>query len=70
MATCVISATATNLIPVRDEADRDNSERGLVQRAQRGDGSEPAEGVAAEALLHLPHRREAGVRAAVPSQGG
>jgi RNA polymerase sigma-70 factor (ECF subfamily) len=33
----VISATATNLIPVRDEADRDNSERGLVQRAQRGD---------------------------------
>ena len=38
MATCVISAAAaTNLIPVRDEADRDNSERGLVQRAQRGD---------------------------------
>lgn len=37
MATCVISATATNLIPVRDEADRANSERGLVQRAQSGD---------------------------------
>jgi RNA polymerase sigma-70 factor, ECF subfamily len=37
VATCVISATATNLIPVRDEADRDNSERGLIQRAQRGD---------------------------------
>src|SRR5271155_2011045 len=37
MATCVISATTTNLIPVRDEAGRDNSERGLVQRAQRGD---------------------------------
>ena len=37
MATCVISATATNLIPVRREADRDNSERSLVQRAQSGD---------------------------------
>ena len=37
MATCVISATEANLIPVRDEADRNNSERGLVQRAQRGD---------------------------------
>jgi CRP-like cAMP-binding protein len=33
----VISATATNLIPVRNKADRDNCERGLVQRAQRGD---------------------------------
>jgi RNA polymerase sigma-70 factor (ECF subfamily) len=33
----VISATEANLIPVRDEADRNNSERGLVQRAQRGD---------------------------------
>jgi RNA polymerase sigma-70 factor (ECF subfamily) len=37
VATCVISATATNLIPVRDEADRDNPERSLVQRAQSGD---------------------------------
>jgi RNA polymerase sigma-70 factor (ECF subfamily) len=37
VATCVISAAATNLIPVRDEAHRDNSERGLVQRAQGGD---------------------------------
>jgi RNA polymerase sigma-70 factor (ECF subfamily) len=37
LATCVISATEANLIPVRDEADRNNSERGLVQRAQRGD---------------------------------
>jgi RNA polymerase sigma-70 factor (ECF subfamily) len=37
VATCVISATEANLIPVRDEADRNNSERGLVQRAQRGD---------------------------------
>lgn len=37
MATCVISATATHMIPVRDEADRDDSERSLVQRAQHGD---------------------------------
>jgi RNA polymerase sigma-70 factor, ECF subfamily len=38
VATCVISATAAaNLIPVRDKADQDNSERSLVQRAQRGD---------------------------------
>jgi CRP-like cAMP-binding protein len=40
MATCVNSATATNLIPfrpVRDEAGRNNSQRGLFQRAQRGD---------------------------------
>jgi RNA polymerase sigma-70 factor, ECF subfamily len=37
VATCVISATATNLIPVRDVIDLDNSERGLVQRVQRGD---------------------------------
>ena len=37
MATCAISATATNLIPVREEAGRDDSERSLVQRAQSGD---------------------------------
>jgi RNA polymerase sigma-70 factor (ECF subfamily) len=38
VATCVISATAAaNLIPVRHEAEQDNSERSLVQRAQRGD---------------------------------
>ncbi len=37
MATCVISATATNLIPTRTETQRDDSERSLVQRAQRGD---------------------------------
>ncbi len=39
MATCVNSATTTNLIPfkpVRDEADRNNSQPRLVQRAQRG----------------------------------
>ena len=42
MATCVISATTTNPIPVRDAADRNDSERSLVerslvQRAQSGD---------------------------------
>jgi len=40
VATCAISAKATNLIPfrpVRDQADRNHSERGLFQRAQRGD---------------------------------
>jgi RNA polymerase sigma-70 factor (ECF subfamily) len=37
VATCVISATSTDLIPVRREAQRDNSERALVQRAQMGD---------------------------------
>jgi RNA polymerase sigma-70 factor, ECF subfamily len=37
VATCVISATATNLIPVRDETNRTESERSLVQRAQSGD---------------------------------
>lgn len=41
MATCAISSTATNLIPVRTEGKRDNSERSsersLVQRAQSGD---------------------------------
>ena len=37
MATCVISATATNVIPAMQEANRDDSERSLVQRAQAGD---------------------------------
>jgi RNA polymerase sigma-70 factor (ECF subfamily) len=37
VATCVIPVTATNLIPAREEANRDDSERSLVQRAQRGD---------------------------------
>ncbi len=36
MATCVISTTATNMIPAR-ESNRTESERGLVQRAQSGD---------------------------------
>jgi RNA polymerase sigma-70 factor, ECF subfamily len=37
VATCVISATETDLIPARTETLRDDSERSLVQRAQRGD---------------------------------
>jgi len=37
VGTCVISATVTNLIPEKQETDRDESERNLVQRAQRGD---------------------------------
>jgi RNA polymerase sigma-70 factor, ECF subfamily len=37
VATCVISSTATNLIPVQKVAKRDNSERSLVRRAQNGD---------------------------------
>ena len=38
MATCVISATATNLIPAGEVASRpETPERSLVQRAQQGD---------------------------------
>ena len=37
MATCVISATESSLIPARTETQRDDSERSLVQRAQCGD---------------------------------
>lgn len=37
MATCVISATATDLISARTETQRDGSERTLLQRAQDGD---------------------------------
>src|ERR1700752_1134798 len=37
VATCVISATATNVIPASDETNRPESERSLVQRAQAGD---------------------------------
>jgi RNA polymerase sigma-70 factor, ECF subfamily len=37
MATCVISATEANLIPVKKELKRDDSERSLIQRAQNGD---------------------------------
>ncbi len=37
MATCVISATAPNVIPANETTKRDESERSLVQRAQHGD---------------------------------
>src|SRR5271166_2634844 len=37
VATCVISATATNVIPVTEEVSRIDSERNLIERAQRGD---------------------------------
>jgi len=37
MATCVISATTSGLIPVQKEVSCDDSERSVVQRAQRGD---------------------------------
>jgi RNA polymerase sigma-70 factor (ECF subfamily) len=37
VATCVISATATNVIPASDTTDRTESERSLVQRAPSGD---------------------------------
>lgn len=56
MATCVISTTSTNLIPVRDAADRNDSERSLVerslvQRAQSGDEQ------AFATLFHLHKKR-------------
>jgi RNA polymerase sigma-70 factor, ECF subfamily len=37
VATCVISATETNVIPVEKTTKRDGTERTLVQRAQEGD---------------------------------
>ena len=37
MATCVISATAPNVIPASNEAKRSETERSLVQRARSGD---------------------------------
>ena len=37
MATCVISTTATNVIPAIDETKRTETDRSLVRRAQRGD---------------------------------
>jgi RNA polymerase sigma-70 factor, ECF subfamily len=37
MATCVISATAANAIPVEKEVKRSDTERGLIERAQSGD---------------------------------
>jgi len=37
VATCVISATATGAIPAKEANERDESERTVIQRAQRGD---------------------------------
>lgn len=37
MATCVISSTAADLIPVQKDAKNHSAEHNLVQRAQRGD---------------------------------
>jgi RNA polymerase sigma-70 factor, ECF subfamily len=37
VATCAISSIPLNVIASRDESGRDNSERGLIQRAQQGD---------------------------------
>jgi len=37
VATCVISATASSVIPASEETNRPESERSLVQRAQAGD---------------------------------
>src|SRR3979490_2007668 len=37
VATCVISATATNAMPGENERSRDDSDLSLVERAQRGD---------------------------------
>jgi len=37
VATCVISATASSMIPVKEATNRDDSERSLIQRAQGGD---------------------------------
>src|ERR1700721_1856385 len=51
MATCVISATTSNLIPVRGAAERNDSERSLVRRAQRGDEQ------AFATLFHLHKKR-------------
>ena len=51
MATCVISATTSNLIPVRGAAERNDSERSLVRRAQSGDEQ------AFATLFHLHKKR-------------
>ena len=50
MATCVISATVSNATPGKQETDRDESERSLVRRAQRGDEH-------AFATLYQSHKR-------------
>jgi RNA polymerase sigma-70 factor, ECF subfamily len=50
VATCMISATTTNVIPAKEATNRNESERSLVQRAQRGDEE-------AFALLFKGHKR-------------
>ena len=50
MATCVISATASEVVPAKKQANWDNSQRSLVQRAQNGDEQ-------AFATLFQTHRR-------------
>ena len=37
MATCVISATTTSMVPAREQPRREESERSIIQRAQGGD---------------------------------
>lgn len=37
MATCVISATTTSMVPAREQTQREESERSIIQRAQNGD---------------------------------
>ena len=37
MATCVISATTTSMVPSREQPLRQESERSIIQRAQSGD---------------------------------
>lgn len=51
VATCVISATTTNPIPVREIVQQNDSERSLVQRAQSGDEQ------AFATLFHLHKKR-------------
>ena len=56
MATCVIAATPTNVspvnvLPIGEDNHVDNSERSLVQRAQRGDEA------AFATLVHLHNKR-------------
>ena len=55
MATCVISATATNAIPAKEVTKENESERSLVRRAQRGDAQ------AFATLFELHRKRVYGV---------
>jgi RNA polymerase sigma-70 factor, ECF subfamily len=55
VATCVISATAPNLLPAKEITKRDESERCLVERAQQGDEE------AFATLFHLHNKRVYGL---------